>query len=978
MLSQVQEVDIFHVSPPELPFYNAYLYPSDIKKLATSFHDANNLLLQKLCGGSHLPGQPDTSVELCWFPYTATSAPEVTLNFGNGTDDGEQQYSMLLKHIELIHVPKTPMSPHETINVPVEAPVSTMPSADAKYLPSCINDWPISCTLQNIHEPSYESSSLAHACSQDLCWGSQPENGILSSEISIFLDATSAPTTCMDRPTPLASNYVTPHCNPLATNSNNIGCIDGETSLESLAFELDSLLDVRNGETWIDETIIELESTFDYVNDKTGLDELTFELDEMLDFVVFEHDPCDVEDDLAAVIHDIDSHCINIPSIVTASEVPSMQRGEVCAITHQYAYVEKGKITYSCRQMEAHKQVVYDKCSKVGGNQCIEPSDDHCIPYSICQGLPYLTIRPYTDQEWKTLPYVILLADKKQDSPILDYPQGNIREWLKHMEDLLMLTPVPLHDEHCGFRYTHINTPVVMIDPMLEKADLTDLLSLSQPYNQEIRSRKVNFEQHAPIFAWLPVDTIKKTFGATTQYYMIPTGTHLKKRYKSLFPACNAQWREKPVAIDTVYADTPAIDSGVTAAQFFVGTKPLVCDMFLIKTGKQFVNVPLDNIKRWGAMTKLISDRAQVEISYKVQDILRNLMGSDWQSEAHQQHQNLVGKHYQDAKRLANTLLNCSGAPPSLRYLALLHACPIINHTVNAPKVTWETNMQYVNVFLDQIQDTYLIQSIVGLAGRTFKALEKGIDTQHIQIGWDLSMWDEVQARCGQWTKPLVLFPDPAPNLAHGDGHQLAVHGEINRIMLCQDKSGYFEVPPPAPNIHLKPSDRHSLFVSWRIACCGIGIATRHKKTQDKAWSGPFVPWENAHFHGSHVHWRSQLETPKPMNFDYWDCQSSIHQLHYQVHPLSICFRVICTLVYGCILICWELGLSFQNPLMMGEAPMAGDMWLNPKAILPDPAPNLADESGTWLTISWGELWDLMSRTTRVLGSASSSTKYLV
>jgi hypothetical protein len=30
---------------------------------------------------------------------------------------------------------------------------------------------------------------------------------------------------------------------------------------------------------------------------------------------------------------------------------------------------------------------------------------------------------------------------------------------------------------------------------------------------------------------------------------------------------------------------------------------------------------------------------------------------------------------------------------------------------------------------------------------------------------------------------------------------------------------------------------------------------------------------------------------------------------------------------------------------------MADDMWFNPKVILPDPAPNLADESGTWLAI---------------------------
>ena len=138
------------------------------------------------------------------------------------------------------------------------------------------------------------------------------------------------------------------------------------------------------------------------------------------------------------------------------------------------------------------------------------------------------------------------------------------------------------------------------------------------------------------------------------------------------------------MATDTVYADTPAIASGATAAQFFVGTKSLVCDVYPMKTDKQFVNVLLDNIRRRGAMTKLISDRAQLEISNKVQDILRDLMISDWQSEPHQQHQNPAERRYQDVKRLTNTLLDRSGAPPSLWFLAMTYACFVLNLTANA------------------------------------------------------------------------------------------------------------------------------------------------------------------------------------------------------------------------------------------------------------------------------------------------------
>ena len=83
-------------------------------------------------------------------------------------------------------------------------------------------------------------------------------------------------------------------------------------------------------------------------------------------------------------------------------------------------------------------------------------------------------------------------------------------------------------------------------------------------------------------------------------------------------------------------------------------------------------------------MSKLISDRAQVEISNIVQDILRNYLIKDWQSEPHNQHQNPAERRYQDAKRMANTLLDKTGAPPSLWFLALSYVCMILNHTANA------------------------------------------------------------------------------------------------------------------------------------------------------------------------------------------------------------------------------------------------------------------------------------------------------
>ena len=92
----------------------------------------------------------------------------------------------------------------------------------------------------------------------------------------------------------------------------------------------------------------------------------------------------------------------------------------------------------------------------------------------------------------------------------------------------------------------------------------------------------------------------------------------MKRHLKSRNPALNVPRRNEAVATDTVYSDTPAVDSGVKMAQRFVGKESLVSDIYPLRSGKQFVNTLEDNICRRGAMDKLISDSAKNEISHKV------------------------------------------------------------------------------------------------------------------------------------------------------------------------------------------------------------------------------------------------------------------------------------------------------------------------------------------------------------------------
>jgi hypothetical protein len=136
--------------------------------------------------------------------------------------------------------------------------------------------------------------------------------------------------------------------------------------------------------------------------------------------------------------------------------------------------------------------------------------------------------------------------------------------------------------------------------------------------------------------------------------------------------------RDEPVATDTIYSNTLAIDCGVTSAQLFVGTKTHTADMYPIKSDKQFVNMLLDNITQRGAPTKRISKCTQVEISERVKQVLRPLHNATWQSEPHQQHQNPAKCQYQNIKQLCNTNLD---HPAYTWLLCLMYVCFLLNNT---------------------------------------------------------------------------------------------------------------------------------------------------------------------------------------------------------------------------------------------------------------------------------------------------------
>ena len=407
-------------------------------------------------------------------------------------------------------------------------------------------------------------------------------------------------------------------------------------------------------------------------------------------------------------VRGIDNHQItNIP-IVTAGGVIKTQHGPAIAIMHQYAYTGQGKTIHSSGQLEWYHNDVNDRSIKVsGGLQRILTNDGYVIPINIRDGLPYVALRPYTDEEWETLPHVILTGDADWDPGVLDHDLDGNETWYDAVSDLPLDKPPSIFDEVGDYTKRvivqthdvlydwdtsmHIADACVMMHTLLAHSPNVfhneaedSALTWYESHAHEITKHPPDYQALQPMFGWLPMDTIKRTFEVTTQYARLPMSTLLKKRYKSPFPALNVHRRDEPVATDTIYSDTPAIDSGATIAQVFVGVESLVTDVYAMKTDRQFINTLEDQIRQRGAPSKLISDRAQVEVSNQVKEILRAYCINDWQSEPHHQHQNFAERRIQQLKTLVNIIMDCVGAPPHTWFLCLQYVTFLLNSTYSA------------------------------------------------------------------------------------------------------------------------------------------------------------------------------------------------------------------------------------------------------------------------------------------------------
>ena len=392
---------------------------------------------------------------------------------------------------------------------------------------------------------------------------------------------------------------------------------------------------------------------------------------------------------------------------MTAGSVVQTQHGPVIAIFHQYAHLGTGKTIHSSIQLEEFGLQVDEKPVRVPGRlQCIKTPDGYVHPIQIKDGLPYVSLQPYTDTEWETLPHVVWTRNSDWDPAIFDheFDEGG-EEWYDAMMDHTENPHRELFDEFGNYRKRQaIVVEEHYVDTVLDEGSVVDRCvwyvyqadlneRQAQPEARRVKPGERDWETLRRFFGWASVNLVEKTFQVMMQMGRLSNAIHLKKHYRSPNPALNVRRHQEPVATDYVYADVANVDDGSMGAQIFVGTESEVCDAQGLKSPKQFVNSLEDNIWKRGAMDKLLSDRAQTEIGMRVQDILRALFISSWQSEPHQQQQNPSERKYQMLKRYTNTILSRTGVPANTWLLCLLYVCFLLNRLA-CQSLQWQTPLE--------------------------------------------------------------------------------------------------------------------------------------------------------------------------------------------------------------------------------------------------------------------------------------------
>ncbi len=410
-----------------------------------------------------------------------------------------------------------------------------------------------------------------------------------------------------------------------------------------------------------------------------------------------------LETDLIAtadVIGVTDNVLTSLPIVQAAAKIDTVNDGPIIGIFSSYAQRgDGGRTIHSKGQMESFGLIVDDKSRAVGGSQCIVTNEGYVIPLHVRGGLPYMSMSVPNDDDMDTFPHVFFCADSPWDPSILDneftnadFDTPDVATARRDAAD----SRVDAFGQTLTHNSTDVETHAAHVDSILATVRVlactifATVVAKLSAFPQHIRPNLPDLDSLRPHFGWVPVERIKQTLDATTQFYRATVHHPFRKHFKSRFPAANVRRLPEWFSTDTFFADVPALDDGLpghggcTMLQIYGGIDSHFLAGYPMSSESDVSQTMEDFIRQHGAMEGLMSDNAKSEISTAVKNLHRLYCIKDRQSEPHYQHQNPIERRIQDVKRLTNNIMDRVGCPAGYWLLCTLFVIGLLNHLVNA------------------------------------------------------------------------------------------------------------------------------------------------------------------------------------------------------------------------------------------------------------------------------------------------------
>jgi hypothetical protein len=169
-----------------------------------------------------------------------------------------------------------------------------------------------------------------------------------------------------------------------------------------------------------------------------------------------------------------------------------------------------------------------------------------------------------------------------------------------------------------------------------------------------------------PFFGWIPVETIKRTLEATTQYAKavsnFPMMTHMVARFKFL------RWHRlnEVVSMDETFSTAQAHDRS-NGAMIYYGCVSMMINVYGMTAKSQALETYKEFVRDEGIPSVLHRDGAKEQQSQAFLQFNREILVKDTFTEPYNPQQNPVEGHaIRWLKRASQKLMNWTGAPDEL------------------------------------------------------------------------------------------------------------------------------------------------------------------------------------------------------------------------------------------------------------------------------------------------------------------------